>query len=592
MLCIVMEWAQGGDLNQIIQKLKKMNQDENIKHENNNSHSHNLTHSNNNNNNNTIGDSSSNGDTQNSNPNSKQSGSYANGKRYIKEIFIWKYFIEACHGIKYLHDHHIVHRDIKPMNTFLSKNNTLKLGDMGVCLILNHANNDTNHHGCNNNDLTTSNSISNFKKSEKSSKNRKRVGTPLFIAPEVIANQLNHEQYPRDIWSLGCMIYMLMTHCAPFKGNTSDELKKRIIESNYTHKKSLSYYSNYLQNLIKKLLNKNPSQRPTANQLIREYEQYFQSKSIQNQSINNVDTTHSTFIDKITFTPKNIDKQRNHTNENQKNKHSQSAKSIYFSNHVHSHSHSHSNSSSRTVSSSTIALESFKKVKRNSSKKQTVQRPSTARPASHDRISSFYVVSQDTNKNSVPIMPLNYRRPKSALCSRVNTSRYSHVRPRIMRSTSLFALSDHDQSSKNNCNNSENVNLSNCPSTYVRKIPFQNSKFRLNSHLKNRTINQQRLQSNKDTSFVRVNQYISNHFNYSRCRENKTQHKKSGQRRKHSNAAKQTSSLKPIKIQNIMDASKLHNVNDDTQVLTTSLLTKRKFEKPSVNDLKLQLTAR
>ena len=80
-LCIVMEYAENGDLSKIIKK-------------------------------------------------------YASLKQYIPEEQIWTYFIQICRGLNYIHSKKIIHRDIKTQNIFLSKDNVIKVGDFGISKIL------------------------------------------------------------------------------------------------------------------------------------------------------------------------------------------------------------------------------------------------------------------------------------------------------------------------------------------------------------------------------------------------------------------------------------------------------------------------
>lgn len=52
--------------------------------------------------------------------------------RPLEESKIWKFFIEMCLGLHYLHSFHILHRDIKTINMFLGKDDKIKIGDLGV----------------------------------------------------------------------------------------------------------------------------------------------------------------------------------------------------------------------------------------------------------------------------------------------------------------------------------------------------------------------------------------------------------------------------------------------------------------------------
>jgi NIMA (never in mitosis gene a)-related kinase 1/4/5 len=58
-------------------------------------------------------------------------------KRPLNEAKIWKFFIEMCLGLRYLHSNKILHRDIKTINMFLGKDDKIKIGDLGVAKLLN-----------------------------------------------------------------------------------------------------------------------------------------------------------------------------------------------------------------------------------------------------------------------------------------------------------------------------------------------------------------------------------------------------------------------------------------------------------------------
>lgn len=52
------------------------------------------------------------------------------------ETEIMAYFVQLCLSIEYVHGRHILHRDLKSQNVFLTRNNTIKLGDFGISKVL------------------------------------------------------------------------------------------------------------------------------------------------------------------------------------------------------------------------------------------------------------------------------------------------------------------------------------------------------------------------------------------------------------------------------------------------------------------------
>ena len=152
-------------------------------------------------------------------------------KVYVNEEIIWDIAYQCLLGLEYLHSNQIIHRDIKLLNIFMSKNKIVKIGDMGMSKIL-----------------------------DKKEMKLSRVGTPLFLAPELIKKE--KYDFKADIWSLGCSIYHLAKTIPPFNDENLVKLGQAIINDNPP--KLPECYSEELGNFINKLMAKNKKHRPTA----------------------------------------------------------------------------------------------------------------------------------------------------------------------------------------------------------------------------------------------------------------------------------------------------------------------------------------
>jgi serine/threonine protein kinase len=122
-----------------------------------------------------------------------------------KESDIIKIIVDIVCALKYLHkEKGVLYRDVNPHNIMLDNNFNVKLGDFGLARL------DGN---------TLNQSINVFE------------GSILYSSPEVVKNQGYTEK--SDIWSLGCIVYELLTLLPPFEGDNPLTVTKNIVELNY-----------------------------------------------------------------------------------------------------------------------------------------------------------------------------------------------------------------------------------------------------------------------------------------------------------------------------------------------------------------------
>jgi NIMA (never in mitosis gene a)-related kinase len=152
----------------------------------------------------------------------------------IPEDTIWSYLIQIIQGLKYLHDNSIMHRDLKCANVFLIKDGTLKLGDLNVSKIV------------------------------KMGMVYTQTGTPYYASPEVWGDKPYN--YKSDLWSVGCILYELCALRPPFKGTSLENLYKNVIKGIYEPISNI--YSKDMSTLIGMLLQVNPMNRPTCEQIL------------------------------------------------------------------------------------------------------------------------------------------------------------------------------------------------------------------------------------------------------------------------------------------------------------------------------------
>ncbi|PNI80222.1 NEK4 isoform 6 [Pan troglodytes] len=118
----------------------------------------------------------------------------------LPENQVVEWFVQIAMALQYLHEKHILHRDLKTQNVFLTRTNIIKVGDLGIARVL------ENH--C---DMAST-----------------LIGTPYYMSPELFSNKPYN--YKSDVWALGCCVYEMATLKHAFNAKDMNSLVYRIIE--------------------------------------------------------------------------------------------------------------------------------------------------------------------------------------------------------------------------------------------------------------------------------------------------------------------------------------------------------------------------
>ena len=142
------------------------------------------------------------------------------GKQFANN-FLWKVFIHVCLGMHYLHAQNVIHRDIKSLNIFLTKDNSAKIGDFGNIKRVQPPKN-LSGEGDNGLERIGEEPAEVEGQGQGEDETVQRVGTPYYLAPELWQNK--PQTKASDIWAIGILLYEMCAHKYPYDANDIDEL--------------------------------------------------------------------------------------------------------------------------------------------------------------------------------------------------------------------------------------------------------------------------------------------------------------------------------------------------------------------------------
>ncbi|XP_059505101.1 MAP/microtubule affinity-regulating kinase 3a isoform X17 [Stegostoma tigrinum] len=146
-------------------------------------------------------------------------------------------FRQIVSAVQYCHQKQIVHRDLKAENLLLDADMNIKIADFGFS-----------------NEFTVGSKLDTF------------CGSPPYAAPELFQGK-KYDGPEVDVWSLGVILYTLVSGSLPFDGQNLKELRERVLRGKY---RIPFYMSTDCENLLKRFLVLNPSKRGTLEQIMKD----------------------------------------------------------------------------------------------------------------------------------------------------------------------------------------------------------------------------------------------------------------------------------------------------------------------------------
>lgn len=168
-----------------------------------------------------------------------------------------QYGQQICDALAHAHEHGIIHRDLKPANLLLTREGQLKLSDFGLAR---------------DNDATSLTQTGHAQ------------GTFAYMAPEIIRGKpVSHKS---DLYSLGCMLFELLTGKRPFQAESPAEVFYQHIEQVPPRVSTLALDCPvWLESLVAQLLEKDPAKRPLDAQTVGRALQEVQDKVAMQASV-------------------------------------------------------------------------------------------------------------------------------------------------------------------------------------------------------------------------------------------------------------------------------------------------------------------
>ncbi len=168
-----------------------------------------------------------------------------------------RYVRDVARAIQYAHDQGILHRDLKPANVLVDKADNVHITDFGLAKSIGHETG-----------LTATGAA---------------LGTPSYMSPEQAAGRVEDHNYGTDVYSIGAILFTIVTGQPPFKATSIVQTIMQVIHRPAPMARTVnSKVDANIETIIDRCLQKTPDRRyPTAGALAADLDRYLRGQPIE-----------------------------------------------------------------------------------------------------------------------------------------------------------------------------------------------------------------------------------------------------------------------------------------------------------------------
>lgn len=191
---------------------------------------------------------------------------------HLNKDRVWRLFREIVDGLMYIHQQKLIHRDLKPMNIFLDSKDHVKIGDFGLATTTLLTSNRQKEINIGSNELLPMHESGTITGTGIDLSMTGHVGSSYYIAPEIINKAKTKYNEKVDIYSLGVIFFEMCyrpINTGMERATILKELRHKNIKIPDDFEESPKQNMCAQKQVIKLLLNHDPIERPTCEQLLQ-----------------------------------------------------------------------------------------------------------------------------------------------------------------------------------------------------------------------------------------------------------------------------------------------------------------------------------